>query len=262
MALRRDDAEPEFPPNDDHWAAYALAELASDGLEDHHRDYARRLAGLWSAEVRFDSQRSGDGIYRLTRGTHGGGGPQGTNLEGLAALWRLALADEGLADTRDDLHDRIGCGAAILISRQVVDGPDVSDSERAAVVGAWFPGGITRMDTQQHGLSGLTGARGVLVSPLDSSNTGAAGTDLLEGLAASGLIALLLTSHTWIPSDRRIRRWPAFVVAVGAVVIGPSIFGWRQISDTSAHLAVAMMIGAALLGGWIGVSHQHSQEGR
>ncbi|MFQ5557549.1 MAG: hypothetical protein ACE5GB_08605, partial [Acidimicrobiales bacterium] len=250
VSLERDDAEPLFPPNDDHWAAYAIAELAPDGLSDHHRDYARRLAGLWSGEVRFDSQRTGEGLNRLVRGSIGGGGPQGTNLEGLTSLWRASRVDEELGELGAVLHDRIGCAAGLLMSRQVSAAEAATDPEPGATAGAWFPGGVTRMDIQQHALSGLTGAQRVLVlDPGASPGTGA-----VEVLAAGIVLALVVVPRRRVMlaelSSRRVLAASAALVLVVAAGIGPTLASWAAVSPTTARLAAGVLIVAALVPGW------------
>ncbi|HEX5938841.1 MAG TPA: hypothetical protein VFZ12_00610, partial [Dehalococcoidia bacterium] len=56
--------------------------------------------------------------------------------------------DERLGDLSDDIEERARCGSGILEARQ-------SLSEDPAINGAWFAEGITRMDDQQHAISGL-----------------------------------------------------------------------------------------------------------
>ena len=251
VALERDDAEREFPPNDDHWAGYALAELAPDGLEDHHRDYARRLAGLWSAEVRFDSQRTGEGINRLVRGPLDRSGVQGTNMEGMAGLWRAAAIDDGLADIRDDLTDRIGCAADMLTRRQVTDAEAALEPIPEATAGAWFRDGLTRMDVQQHALGGLTGAAAVLatVDPPAGSST----IELLELMAAAGLIALLLIPRRRSDAEPEPTLMAAAIaVLIGVAIAGPWVIDAVDSSVTSMRLAVGVLVVAALGAGWAG----------
>jgi hypothetical protein len=251
VALERDDAEPEFPPNDDHWAGYALGELAVDGLQEHHRDYVRRLAGLWSAEVRFDSQRTGEGLNRVARGGVGRDGVQGTNLEGMAGLWRAAAVDDGLSDVRDDLTDRIGCAADMLVSRQVTDAEAALEPTPEATAGAWFRNGLTRMDVQQHALGGLTGAWAVLAT--SDPPEGSAPVDLLEYIATAALVAALVLPRrrttvgvdpVWIGGSA------AFLIA--AALVGPEVLAAYDVSPTSARLAVGVLVVATLVAGWIG----------
>ena len=155
LATRRDDVEDHWPPVPDHWAAYALAETVQfperdrrHPLTDAELDYARSQAGSFGAQVRWVSQQAGPwGV--AVRGTHvPRGGGYGVVGEALTGFWRVAEADDRLADLRGPLADRAECIAGLAIDRQVRDGP-------VAVAGAWFIGDVTRMDDQQHATSAL-----------------------------------------------------------------------------------------------------------
>jgi hypothetical protein len=83
-------------------------------------------------------------------------------VEGLGALAAAADSDDRLADLRTPLDARVECGAALLAERQ----PDRRQAESwdapSLVEGAWFRYDVTRMDDQQHALSGLLVAAGEL----------------------------------------------------------------------------------------------------
>lgn len=150
ITLERDEVEDvKFPPLNDHWASYGLAEMVEWGLEDHHTDYARALAGRFSFLIRVESQKSSNDVARAIRGPDRRGASLGTWVEGMSALWRLAAEDERLADIEDDIRERGACGASLLEERQV----DQDEGEVEA--GAWFVDDVTRMDDQQHAISGL-----------------------------------------------------------------------------------------------------------
>jgi hypothetical protein len=211
----------------------------------------RRLAGLWSAEVRFDSQRSGGRLNRLVRGEAGRSGVQGTNLEGMAGLWRAAVDDKELADVRDDLTARIGCAADMLARRQVTRSEAEVEPIPEATEGAWFRDGLTRMDVQQHALGGLTGSWAVLAAT--DPPPGRAGVDLLELVAAATLLAALVTARR--RQDEPVElNWalPAMAGLVGAALLGPKVLAAVDVSTTSARLAVGVLIVSALVSGWIG----------
>jgi hypothetical protein len=185
------------------------------------------------------------------RGGVGRDGVQGTNLEGMAGLWRAAMVDDGLADIRDDLTDRIGCASDMLVRRQVTDAEAAAEPIPDATAGAWFRDGLTRMDVQQHALGGLTGAWAVLTAPDPAA--GSSAVDLLELVAAAALIAALATSRR--RSDAEIDgRWA--LVSLAALVVsalaGPPILDAVDVSATSARLAVGVLIVAVLVAGWIG----------
>lgn len=161
LSLRRDDEEEVFPnPWPDQWAAYSLGQMADWGLADHHVAYGRSLAAQFGVQVRWDAQRGG-GLSTLTHPPAPRGAGFGTVLEGLARLGVLAATDERLADLERPLAERLVCGAARLADAQVTaDGVTGPDAKRE--VGAWFLDGETRVDDQQHALSGLLWAETVL----------------------------------------------------------------------------------------------------
>lgn len=158
LATERDEAEDLFPPTSDHWAAYGLAESAHAGipLDDDQADYAERLGEIFSIQIRYESQRTGEGLnLRLQRGPEALGAGVGTLGEGLGALW--LLTDEGgvLADHRDAVGERLRCVAGVLYDRQI-DTEEASQTQDPGLTGgAWFRLGWTQKDDQQHALSAL-----------------------------------------------------------------------------------------------------------
>lgn len=150
VTLLRDDEEGvEFPPLNDHWASYGLAEMVEWGLADHHTDYARRLAARFGLFIRFEAQKTDEGVNLAVRGDSRRSSALGTWVEGMAALWRLSRSDERLADISDEILEQSSCGADLLARRQVADSAPPLDA------GAWFIHDVTRMDDQQHAISGL-----------------------------------------------------------------------------------------------------------
>jgi small neutral amino acid transporter SnatA (MarC family) len=162
LATRRDEAEGNWPPIPDHWAAYGLAETVGFAGRAGDRPltaaelaYARRQSGLFGSQVRWVSQRFGPWGLAV-RGPHvPRGGGYGVVGEGLTGLWRAAEADERLADIRAPLADRAVCIAGLAVRAQ----SDAAEADRFPapdrVRGAWFRDGETRMDDQQHALAGL-----------------------------------------------------------------------------------------------------------
>ena len=159
LATERDAAEDlDFQPWPDQWAAYLLAELGPSLLDDEHIDYARALAQRFGTLIRLESQKESWPTTFVDPLARGAG--LGVWVEGIGSLTRLAEADDRLADLRPALRDRLACGASLLATRQV----DAASARRYAdperVAGAWFRAGVTRMDDQQHALSGLLAAAG------------------------------------------------------------------------------------------------------
>ena len=158
ITTERDELEEvRFPPLADHWAAYGLAEMVEWGLGDAEIEYARRLAGRFGFLLRVESQRE-EGLFggpgRLIR-VEVPASAFGTWVEGMAALWRLSASDPRMADLRPQIEERLETGASLLARRQV-DGAEAEGYARPdRVLGAWLVNGETRMDDQQHALSGL-----------------------------------------------------------------------------------------------------------
>ena len=156
VATRRDDVEGYMLVFPDHWAAYALAELGASQLGDPEIAYARRLAGAFGLMSRLEAQSGTSGLRRLFRGEPASGAGLGTIGEGVAALWRLSLAEPRLADLSDDLAERLSCRASRTVERQA-DAAEAASWPRPDLIrGAWFSeDGYTQMDDQQHALSAL-----------------------------------------------------------------------------------------------------------
>jgi hypothetical protein len=149
IALHRDAVEDvDFPPLNDHWGAYAFAEMARWPLSDGQADYAELLYGRFHLLLRSQAQRDNGGIYSFTHSLYRRGAAVGTWVEGLGALARLARADDRLADRRGAIDAAATCGAGVLVRRQ-------SHGDDPRVDGAWYAQGATRVDDQQHPISGL-----------------------------------------------------------------------------------------------------------
>ena len=155
----RDDVEGvRLQPLADHWAAYALAEMAEWGLRDFEIEYARRLAGRFGLLLRTDAQRANGlfgGLLGIVRGPDIPAAAVGTWVEGLAAIWRLSASDERLADLRPEIEERLHAGASLLAARQTDEQDAAAYPRPERALGSWLVDGETRMDDQQHALSGL-----------------------------------------------------------------------------------------------------------
>ena len=156
IATDRDEDEDVWPkPWADQWAAYSLHEMVHWGLDDVHTDYARLLAAQWGVATRWESQRNG-GIDGLVHAPESVAAGQGTWMEGLAMMQQVAANDPRLGDLENDLADRLLCGAGRMIDKQR------ADTGQVEVDGGFFVDGTTRVDGQQHVLSGLIFAERLL----------------------------------------------------------------------------------------------------
>lgn len=164
LAERRDRAEGYVARLPDHWAAYGLAELWSDGLDEVQARYARRLAGYFGIRIRVEAQRRGEGINLLVRGWPGPPAGVGTSGEGMAALATFLAADPRTADLAPNLAERIDCAAGILVAGQLDTVAAARYPRPDLVEGAWFYRDYTQIDDQQHVLSALLGALPVVAA--------------------------------------------------------------------------------------------------
>jgi hypothetical protein len=156
LALHRDDVEHQkYPPWADQWAAYGLGEMATWPLEEHQVAYARRLAERFGLLVRVESQRRDNWFSKLIHGRQARAAGMGTWVEGLTSLHRIAVIDPRMRDLEGKIAERVSCAAGMLATRQYTPGEAREFEAPVHVEGAWFTEGITRMDDQQHALSGL-----------------------------------------------------------------------------------------------------------
>jgi hypothetical protein len=162
LATERDLAEGFLPRQPDHWASYALAQLSRDVLSEIDVAYARRLSGYFGTTSMYESQRTGSTLAELFRGEAASGAGAGVMGEALGSLWQASLADPRLADLSGPLSERIECLTGLIVERQL-DGNEAGPfADPGKVEGAWFRGGYTQVDDQQHSLSALILALPVL----------------------------------------------------------------------------------------------------
>jgi hypothetical protein len=162
IAVDRDDEEEiERPPHPDQWAAYGFAEMRDWGeLDATELGYVRRLAERYhervARELDREALRVGDGSGPPDETVaQSRGAAFGTTAEAVGSMWRLAVAQPELDAIEPRLRSDSVCAASILAARQV-------DADRAAgyarpevVEHAWFDSDVTRMDDQQHAMSGV-----------------------------------------------------------------------------------------------------------
>lgn len=154
----RDDVERPWPPVSDHWGAYAFETMSRwpdpPAMTEADRTWRRRQLGLFSLQVRYESQRVG-GLTTLTRGETALAAGVGTLGEGLGNHLLHALATGDLESDLGTLVTRADCAAHLLVSRQITTDDAAHEAEPERSVGAWFRLGDTQMDDQQHALSAL-----------------------------------------------------------------------------------------------------------
>lgn len=159
------------PDVSDHWGAYAMAVLAESApqfLTDRHTvEFVRKQLGVAGIQVRYESQRTNDGLNRWTRGRQTLGAGLGTLGEAIGAWQAVVATQPALRDQQPWLHERLYCVAELLVDRQI--GPEEADTfpRSSSARGAWTQFGITQMDDQQHAISALVAARNV---DLDAPN--------------------------------------------------------------------------------------------
>ncbi|MFQ5554066.1 MAG: hypothetical protein ACE5GC_01685 [Acidimicrobiia bacterium] len=163
LAGQRDRVEGHFTRVPDHWAAYTLAELGRELLDETLIRYARTLAGFFATRIRFESQRTGEGINLLVRWFPGTPAGIGTAGEGMGALYRLAASDPRLDDLREGMTDTLTCMAGMMVDRQTL-GEEAGTAARPDLArGAWFYRGYSQVDDQQHVISALHQARAAVL---------------------------------------------------------------------------------------------------
>lgn len=286
IAADRDEAE-GMRHTRDHWAAYGLSESVASGDADHDRTltgdeaaYARHQAEILGVIVRWMSQQNGPWGVAVRGPALQRGGAFGTIGEALTRLWRVADTTPELADLREPLAARALCNAAITMEHQV-DASDVdgaADADRR--LGAWFYGGTTRMDDQQHALSSLLQAIDIVragspsgdewggdrpavvlwtiaivaaINPLRVARAhGRRRPGPWIAVAAGALIAAALLARPLL--DAVDVSGPSFRVAAGVlgVIAGAAAFVRRRRDDVGAVAAIltvpafAMVMGTAV----------------
>jgi small neutral amino acid transporter SnatA (MarC family) len=185
------------------------------------------------------------------------GGGYGVIGEGLTGLWLVTREEPRLADLREPIAERATCNAGLAVSAQS-NHEDAADAARPdRVEGAWFHGGETRMDDQQHALAAL-----LRTIPIVEAGDGTHPDDD----PPSGwlwAIALLLALNPAraafaVPRAGRPRRTVVGVAAVGGVIgglivcaaaaAGAPLLDALDVGDPSFRIAagiVAALAGAA-----------------
>lgn len=193
LATERAQREGYVPDVSDHWGAYGMAvltESAPQFLTDRHTvEFVRKQLGIAGIQVRYESQRTNDGLNRWTRGRQTLGAGLGTLGEAIGAWQVVAATQPELREQQPWLHERLYCVAELLVDRQISS--QVADQLRnpSSARGAWEQFGITQMDDQQHAISAMLAARNVgLDAPNAPRRTPVPENALLVVLSALALL--------------------------------------------------------------------------
>jgi len=238
LASQRDDREDDMPDVSDHWAAYGLATVAAwpgadpaRPLPDALVPLLERQAGVLGLQIRWESQRSDGWLNTLVRGGHAIPAGLGSLGEGIAGLWRVAEADPRLASLAPALGERATCAAGMVASRQVTAAQAASYAEPGRVQGAWFHGGLTRMDDEQHTLSAMV--RSLPIAGQARPGRPGATTDLPAVLSVIALLALANPARAALgfPAAGRSRRQRLAVAAIGSGIAAAALIVVAAVAD-------------------------------
>jgi len=163
VAGEQDDEEDVlFPPWASQWSAYGYADLVPIGISDEQAAYVDDLINRFGAIMRGGAQQRSGGIADWVRTGSARGSGFGTILEATAAMNRLARAEPQFAHYQEELEDRLWCVAGLVVTGQQTADQASTYPNPELVEGAWFVDDLTRMDDQQHHLSGLLATRAFL----------------------------------------------------------------------------------------------------
>jgi small neutral amino acid transporter SnatA (MarC family) len=261
IATSRDEVEDYWPAIPDHWAAYGQAETVTFPergtmpLTAAEADYARSQAGYFGSATRWVSQQAGPWGAVVRPGDPPRGGGYGVMSEALTGWWIVAQADPRLADLEEAIGARATCVAGLAVDEQA----DAADAEGAPdpdrIVGAWFIGGETRMDDQQHALAGLLRT----IPIVEAQALEAAGDPPDEEPSAWLWAAVLLLALNparaafGIPRAGREPGEPVRLAAFGGLIGGAAVIVLAavadplldafDVSDPSFRTAVGIVVG-------------------
>lgn len=163
IATQQDEEENVlFPPWASQWSAYGYADLVAIGISEEQAAYIDDLINRFGAIIRGGAQQRSGRLADWVRTGSARGSGFGTILEATAAMNRLAQAEPRFAHYRKPLEDRLLCVAGLVVAGQQSDEDAARYANPDLVKGAWFVDDLTRMDDQQHHLSGLLATRAFL----------------------------------------------------------------------------------------------------
>ncbi len=269
LVERRAVAEGYVPDISEHWGAYGFALIRSwpdpspNTFSDREVAWIRRQMGIGSIQVRYDSQRTDEGLFLLLRGHRAPASGMGTVAEALGGWYRTAAAEPRLTGDVDRLAERLACGAGLLVDRQVTAAESLAFPNPGMVRGAVITSGEGRMDDQQHALSGVLAARDALADP-DALGDPPGSRPLPRRHPAPESWLLVIIAAFASLNPFRIGRvtgavaagpTAAGLVAVGAVAVLAAAFGGPildalSLSDGSAIVGAGVVL---VLGGLVTV---------
>ena len=269
LATSRDDNEDHFPPIPDHWAAYGMAETVKFPERGHppltgdELAYARRQAELFGIQARYLAQIYGPWGRVVRPGYIPRGGWYGVIDEAFTGWWLVSRADPRMADMRGAVAERATCIAGLAIDDQA-NAADAAGYERPdRVKGAWFRDGETRMDDQQHALSGLLRTIPIAEAAERSGSDGDSDppSEVPSALLWAAVLLLALNPPRavfGIPRAELTRTMVVRVAALGgalgalavclAALLGDPLLDALDVSEPSFRLAVgliAVVVGVA-----------------
>ena len=269
LATARDDKEDHFPPIPDHWAAYGMAETVKfpergqPPLTGDELAYARRQAELFGIQARYLAQIYGPWGRVVRPGYIPRGGWYGVIDEAFSGWWLVSRADPRMADMREAVAERATCIAGLAVDDQA-DAADAAGYKRPdRVEGAWFRDGETRMDDQQHALSGLLRTIPIAEAAERSGTDGDSDppSEVPSALLWAAVLLLALNPPRAVFGIPRAELTRATIVriaalggAVGALAVclaallGDPLLDALDVSEPSFRLAVgliAVVVGAA-----------------
>ncbi|MEY4362526.1 MAG: hypothetical protein RL391_1832, partial [Actinomycetota bacterium] len=252
LARHKAQVEGFVPDMADHWAAYALAEITKWSTESSDFDRApldgwiRKQLGITSVMIRYESQRTNEGLDRWLRGRTSVGSAIGTHGESMTNWFAVAQAGEELRGSLSGIRDRVACNASVLVERQVSADESTRYAEPDRVRGSWLWFEQTQVDDQQHAISALVGAEKLLsTSDVTPRRDALPGSWLLVALS----VVLAVNPAVVARASRRCSRIPAVrlgVLSVALVVFGDRLLDLLDVSVPTAVVAagVAMTLNA------------------
>ena len=185
------------------------------------------------------------------------GGGYGVIGEALTGLWLTSAAEPELAEVRPEIAARARCVAGLAVAAQSDDRDATAFAEPDRVRGAWFRDGETRMDDQQHALSGLLRTIPIVQSDADGEAAGDSGPSAWLWVVL--LVAALnpFRAAFGVPRAGRSRRDVAVLAGLGGLVGATAVLAVGAIGgvivDALDASEAALRIGAGAVAVIVGI---------